>query len=538
MGSSHLSWEVLLIIWEVPTCSGKFSPEYRKFPPVLRSFPTLQQNPLRPKRSTISLAVFFRRKIFRQIQPMTHEKNRIRKKWRDAHRERQRVLPIPKRIQWGPYNLDFPTFDSAGILELRKFIQELDNEANWAKPREHIIADIMESLRMSKTKSPLEIIAMVPSILPTSDGDLFLLNDSQALYDRLEQKFEKPLLHRASLSGNSLCGRKLTLDAFWKHLREQPNKTIDVYDYAVVEPTSRTRRLTVQEVLLHWELPTQERHALNLLEIENRIGDFCPTEIVQHDLHSKLSLLPPDNVGKTDSNWKNSRKEFFLLSGANAISSIHVDNGGQLTWILILEGRKIWYFPRKPTSDALRLLATTGSQCPRGYEEGWARVELCAGDLLIMPPSCPHAVFTPDDCLAVGGHFYTAAHLGSTLRGLKLQEDYPAICNEDLLPDFYDVLRSVFQNAHSISSSLQQSEILSSSCLFLDVLDVASLAPLFKANRRNSNSRGTTNQHSKVLKQLESKLTSHGCLPTNRPLFLDALESFQRKILEDLEDES
>ncbi|KAL3246565.1 hypothetical protein ABHI18_012689 [Aspergillus niger] len=325
------------------------------------------------------------------------------------------------------------------------------------------------------SKSPLEIIAKVSSILPTSDGDLLRLNDSQGLHNRLRQKFEKPLLHRASLSGNSLCGRKLRLDAFWKHLREQPNNTIDVYDYAVAEPTLRTRRLAVQEVLLHWELPAQERHALNLLDIENRIGDFCPNEIVEHDLHSKLSLLSPDNVGKTDSDWKSGRKEFFLLSGANAILSIHVDNGGQLTWILILEGRKIWYFPRKPTSDAVQLLAVMGSQCPRGYGGGWVRVELCAGDLLVMPPSYPHAVFTPDDCLAVGGHFYTAAHLGSTLRGLKLQEDYPAISNEDLHAGFYDLLHRVFKNAHTMNIPLQQADILSASSLFLDSLDPTSL---------------------------------------------------------------
>ncbi|TQB68324.1 hypothetical protein MPDQ_003609 [Monascus purpureus] len=263
------------------------------------------------------------------------------------------------------------------------------------------------------------------------------------------------------------------LDAFWKHLREQPNKTIDVYDYAVVEPTLRTRRLTVREVLLHWELPTQERQALNLLDIENRMGDFCPIEIVQHDPYSKLSLLSPDNVGKTDSDWKNSRKEFFLLSGANAISSIHVDNGGQLTWVLILEGRKIWYFPRK--------LTATLSCCWLLWALSVLEHMKKAG---IMPPSCPHAVFTPDDCLAVGGHFYTAAHLGSTLRGLKLQEGYPAISNEDLQTGFYDLLHRVFENAHTTNIPLQQADILPSSSLFLDSLDATSLSILLRTNRR------------------------------------------------------
>ena len=46
-----------------------------------------------------------------------------------------------------------------------------------------------------------------------------------------------------------------------------------------------------------------------------------------------------------------------------------------------------------------------------------------------MPPSFPHAVFTPEDCLAVGGQFYTAGH---SLEGLKLQEEYPDISNEEL----------------------------------------------------------------------------------------------------------
>jgi hypothetical protein len=49
-----------------------------------------------------------------------------------------------------------------------------------------------------------------------------------------------------------------------------------------------------------------------------------------------------------------------------------------------------------------------------------------------MPPSFPHAVFTPDNCLAVGGQFYTAGHLSCSIEGLKLQEDHPDISNEDL----------------------------------------------------------------------------------------------------------
>lgn len=131
----------------------------------------------------------------------------------------------------------------------------------------------MRSLRTSSR--PLEIIALVPSIFPSSYEDVVFLKDSQALHNRLGEKFKKPLLHRASLSGNSLCDRHLSLDAFWAHLREQPTKTIDVYDYSVVDSASRTRQMTVQEVLLHWERPQRERHALNLLDIEKKSETFA-----------------------------------------------------------------------------------------------------------------------------------------------------------------------------------------------------------------------------------------------------------------------
>lgn len=68
----------------------------------------------------------------------------------------------------------------------------------------------------------------------------------------------------------------------------------------------------------------------------------------------------------------------------------------------------------------------------------------------ILPPRCPHAVYTPEDCLAVTGHFYTAAHLGSSLRGLQLQEEYPEISNEDLKPEFYELLNRIFATFEDI----------------------------------------------------------------------------------------
>lgn len=60
--------------------------------------------------------------------------------------------------------------------------------------------------------------------------------------------------------------------------------------------------------------------------------------------------------------------------------------------------------------------------------------------LRIMPPGLPHAVCTPEDCLLVGGQFYTASNLGRTLRMLRIQEQHPDISNEDLYDSVYKCL--------------------------------------------------------------------------------------------------
>ncbi|KAI2825400.1 hypothetical protein CBS147321_1048 [Aspergillus niger] len=439
------------------------------------------------------------------------------------------MLRIPEGIQWGSYSLDFPTHSNEGIEELRKFMRELDKNAKWAESRADIIGKAMRELNQSKR--PLEMVALVPSVFPTSDGDVILLENSQALSHWLDKKFDRPLLHKARSPDTSLCGRKLNMDMFWAHLQEQPEKAIDVYDYSVVDPSLRTRTMTVQDILQHWKLPERDRHALNLLDIENRIGDFCPTEIIACDLYEKLTRRALDSVGRTDSDWRTSRQEFFILSGKNAISSIHVDTGGQLTWILILQGRKIWYFPRKLSFGAVRLLAAAGSQHTEGYEDGWARVELCPGDLFIMPPSCPHGVFTPEDCLAVGGHFYTPAQLASTLYGLKLQEDYPDICNEDLQSDLYNILETIIGRFDAVSTPTQQADVLSSSSLFLDDLDTFSVAALTKVIKTKALSRGANENFSRVIKQLELRANNTSYLMAERTSFIKALGYLRQKIL-------
>lgn len=83
-----------------------------------------------------------------------------------------------------------------------------------------------------------------------------------------------------------------------------------------------------------------------------------------------------------------------------------------------------------------------------------------------MPPSCPHAVFTPEDSLVVGGHFYTSAHLPLTLEGLRLQEQYPEISNEDLSDGHYEALTRIFDSFNDVGTSDEVKQTWANCCLF------------------------------------------------------------------------
>lgn len=85
-----------------------------------------------------------------------------------------------------------------------------------------------------------------------------------------------------------------------------------------------------------------------------------------------------------------------------------------------------------------------------------------------MPPCFPHAVFTPEDCLMVGGQFYTSANLGRTLEGLKAQEDNPEISNETIEDTTYRNLAYILRQGFDYFRLEEKARVLSNLSLFID----------------------------------------------------------------------
>lgn len=56
----------------------------------------------------------------------------------------------------------------------------------------------------------------------------------------------------------------------------------------------------------------------------------------------------------------------------------------------------------------------------------------------IMPPGTPHAVYTPADCLAIGGVFLAPPAVSTSLRVLLFLNENPHCTNDDPLSQTWE----------------------------------------------------------------------------------------------------
>ncbi|KAI9868973.1 MAG: hypothetical protein M1813_002796 [Trichoglossum hirsutum] len=148
----------------------------------------------------------------------------------------------------------------------------------------------------------------------------------------------------------------------------------------------------------------------------------------------------------------------------------------------------------------------------------------------IMLPTFPHAVFTSENCLAVDGQFYTAGNLSHSIEGLKLQEDYLDISNEDLDDSVYYTLRNVLREYSAIATSVDKARIISNCLLFPDPLALTALDKLSKTNLIDILRSCEVTIPSRATRSELLRLSSQG-EHTLREEFLEAIQSFRKQFI-------
>ncbi|KAF9641712.1 hypothetical protein BFW01_g1695 [Lasiodiplodia theobromae] len=449
-------------------------------------------------------------------------------KIKQSKRKRREIHAALTPIEWGDYNIDFAISDSEGAKEISGFIQDLDAEAQFAKTRACVVNELDLA---APSKSNLDLLQLLITQPALPQDEVTLVESSDDLQRHLSQAFRLPLLHRTTDARPSIIPHQLNLAEFLRHMSDDKDAGISVYDYSIADAEDRTYSTSVANLCSSF--PSRPNApALNFLDIQNRTGfHFCPLAVKLHDLVFRTAARSRGDKGKTASSWTPpDSPEFFLASMQNAISSIHIDSGGGNTWIAILEGKKIWYFPRFADDQSVLQLAAAGSLAPEHYPHGWVKVELRAGDVLIMPPGLPHAVFTPEDCLSVGGQFYTAPNLGKSLRTLDLQERNPGISNEDLSSSAYATLTFLLKNGCALLKPTDKMSVAANPL----TLDSSSSTPKISAKevKAQLTARGIEFDKKAKLPDLLASLLQHyrdgddstpGSVDIQRQLFLQSL---------------
>lgn len=284
---------------------------------------------------------------------------------------------IQKKVSWSPLRYG----DAVPSQEMIEFVTDIEKSSKQPNILQQKISELQH-------RPALEILSLLPEIMKE---DIICLKASEDLNGKLPEVLDKPIFFRPAEESTPYV-HDCSFDTFLSIFGQRSDAQVDVYDYSISNVAQRTRAIGVQSAIRHVQSEThlnnQCRRPLNFLNIENRLGyQLVPAEIGYWDIRTKIYAHTQPTVGKTNSTSGSERpNEFFILSCGNAVSTIHIDNGVQLTWVRMLKGRKIWYFPRRLGCNVLRWLAEMGSQYPYGYQDGWVKVEQRAGDLMRVIP--------------------------------------------------------------------------------------------------------------------------------------------------------
>jgi hypothetical protein len=119
---------------------------------------------------------------------------------------------------------------------------------------------------------------------------------------------------------------------------------------------------------------------------------------------------------------------YCLMSVENSFTDFHIDFGGSSVFYHILKGKKTFLFiPPKPKHlkkyEQWCLSPAQNQTFLPDQTKECIRVDLSAGDTMLIPSGWIHAVWTPEDSLVIGGNFLTRMHYGMQISIAEIEKN-------------------------------------------------------------------------------------------------------------------
>ena len=199
---------------------------------------------------------------------------------------------------------------------------------------------------------------------------------------------------------------------------------------------------------------SDRRHIYNVISLEfsqSRLENVVrrPTVVDRLDW---IDLVWPQHLKNIQTNQTNvlhamkypKVQKYCLMSVAGCYTDYHIDFGGTSVWYHILKGGKIfWLIP--PTNENLALYerwTRSGNQGDVFFGDVVSkcqRIELEAGNSLMIPSGWIHAVYTPKDSIVFGGNFLNSFNIPMQLQISNLEQRLK-VPNRFRFPFFTEVL--------------------------------------------------------------------------------------------------
>ncbi|KAK6348674.1 JmjC domain-containing histone demethylation protein 1 [Orbilia javanica] len=188
----------------------------------------------------------------------------------------------------------------------------------------------------------------------------------------------------------------------------------------------------------YFESPQKDR-------VKNVISqEFSHTKLAEMVVRPAIveALDLADQVWPDDMRTTFPKVQLYCLMGVSgSYTDFHIDFGGSSVFYHVLSGKKTFFFvpPTKYNLTKYEAWSQMHDQNSTWYpslltngngngEDIVRRVDLQAGDTMLIPSGWIHAVLTPEDALVIGGNFLTRLSLDQQIRIAEIEKntDVPA----------------------------------------------------------------------------------------------------------------
>lgn len=201
---------------------------------------------------------------------------------------------------------------------------------------------------------------------------------------------------------------------------------VEVID--VKSQQGETKRWNLRKWADYYYDKSSDKAVRNVISLEishSPLGDMIQRPKIVRDIDLQDSVWPAELRAIGD---YPKVQLYCLMSVADCYTDFHIDFGGSSVYYHIVKGTKTFFFipPKEkylkkyeewcnsPAQDTTFL----GDQTKECY-----RVDLSAGDTMLIPSGWIHAVWTPADSLVIGGNFLTRMNYGMQIKIANIEKD-------------------------------------------------------------------------------------------------------------------